>query len=69
MFLIQVLLVGGLFAQFRDIGRSRYIVDPAGSRLLPAVQMAINRVNNKTDGIFDELLPGTKVQCIECFAS
>ena len=54
--------MGGLFAQFSRDSRGEYHVDQGGLRLLPAVQMAINRVNNKTDAIFDELLPRTKVR-------
>ena len=53
--------MGGLFAQFSRDSRGQHAVDPTGLRLLPAVQMAINRINDKHDGIYDELLPRTKV--------
>ena len=64
-----MLLIGGLFAQFSPDSTGEYEVDQTGLRLLPAVQMAINRINDKSDGIYDELLPRTKVHNIECFAS
>ena len=54
--------MGGLFAQFSRNSKGKYHVDTGGLRLLPAMQMAINRVNNKSDAIFDELLPRTKVR-------
>ena len=58
---LQVLLLGGLFAQFNADSSGAYVVDQGGGRLLPGVQMAIDRVNNKTDGFFDNLLPNTLV--------
>ena len=58
----QVILVGGLFPQFVLNSNGEYAVDQAGARELAAVQMAINRVNNKHDGMYDELLPNTKVR-------
>ena len=59
--LLQVVLVGGLFAQFTSNGEQSAI-NQAGVRQMAAVQMAINRVNNKHDGLFDELLPLTQVR-------
>ena len=56
------MLIGGLFAQFSLDISGTYVVDQGGVELLPAVQLAINRINNKSDGIYDELLPRTKVQ-------
>ena len=57
----QILLVGGLFPQFALDSNNQYTIDQAGVRRMAAVQMAINRVNNKTDGFYDQLLPRTKV--------
>lgn len=56
-----MLLIGGLFAQFSLDSSGTYVVDQAGLQMLPAVQLAINRINNKSDGIYDDLLPRTKV--------
>ena len=52
----QAVFVGGLFPQFHHD-----VVDQAGVRYMAAVQMAINKVNNKTDGVYDNLLPNTQV--------
>ena len=57
--------MGGLFAQFSRDTDDKYVVDEAAARLMPAVQMAINRINDKTDGVYDELLPKTRVRCTE----
>ena len=51
----QVLYVGGLFPQFDN--------DKEGSRLQAAVLLAFDRVNNKTDSVYDNLLPGKQVCC------
>jgi len=56
-----VLLIGGLNAQFSLDSSGKYEVDEVAQRLLPAVQMAINRINDKSDGFYDELLPRTRV--------
>ena len=48
--------MGGLFLQFIDGD-----VDQAGSREMAAVQLAIDRVNDKYDGSYDNLLPNTQV--------
>lgn len=58
---LQVLLIGGLIAQFSLDSSGKYEVDEVAQRLLPAVQMAINRINDKSDGFYDELLPRTRV--------
>ena len=55
--------MGGLFPQFRLDSENKFVVDDDGVRLMAAVQMAINRVNNKSDGMYDNLLPNTQV-CI-----
>ena len=55
--------MGGLFTQFSPDSSGKYtVLLPLGSRLLSAVQMAIGRINDKSDGIYDELLPRTKVR-------
>ena len=53
--------MGGLFAQFSRDSSGTYVVDQGGLNLMPAVQMAIDRINNKADGIYDNLLPNIKV--------
>ena len=60
---VQVVLVGGIFPQFRLDSNKKFVVDESGVRRMAAVQMAINRINNKTDGEFDDLLPNTQVRC------
>ena len=55
------MFIGGLFPQFRRNGENKFVVDESGVRLMAAAQMAINRVNDKSDGVFDNLLPGTQV--------
>ena len=60
----QVVFVGGLFPQFALDSKSQFVIDQAGVRQMAAVQMAINRVNDKYDGIHDKLLPRTKVRLI-----
>ena len=62
--LMQVLFVGGIFPQFRLDSKGNYVMD-AGVRRMAAAQMAINRVNNKTDGVYDNLLPDTQVGCAQ----
>ena len=57
--------MGGLFPQFSSSAAdvSVTVVDQGGVRRMAAVQMAINRVNDKHDGIYDTLLPQIKVRC------
>ena len=57
----QALHIGGLFAQFSLDSEGKYVVDQAALRQMSAVQMAIDRVNNKSDGVYDDLLPNTQV--------
>ena len=57
-----MLLVGGFFPQFRPENNGEYGINHLGLSVLSAVQMAINRINNKSDDIFDELLPRIKVR-------
>ena len=56
-FCSQILCVGGLFWQFGLNGA----VYQTGAREMAAVQLAIDRVNDKYDDNFDNLLPKTKV--------
>ena len=59
----KVLYIGGLFPQFRRLDSDgAYFVYEDGARLVAAAQMAIDRVNNKSDGVFDKLLPNTQVR-------
>ena len=53
--------MGGLFPQFRLDSAGNYVVSSSGNRRVHAVQMAIDRVNNKKDGMYDDLLPNTQV--------
>ena len=57
----QVLSLGGLFTQFSQNSDGRFVLDQGGVRSVPAVQMAIDRINNKSDGLYDKLLPNTQV--------
>ena len=59
-----MLFVGGLFPQFILGSNNQYVIFQAGVREMAAVEMAINRVNDKHDGIHDGLLPRTKVRLI-----
>ena len=54
--------MGGLFAQFSLNSDGKYVVDQAAVRQMAAVQMAIEQVNNKNDGVYDHLLPNTQVR-------
>ena len=58
---MQTLRVGGLFSQFQLESSVGYVVDNAGIGAMAAVQMAITQVNNKSDGVYDHLLPNTTV--------
>ena len=62
--LLQVVFVGGLFPQFRlDRNKEDFIIDQGGVRRMAAALLAFDRVNNKTDGVYDYLLPNTQVCC------
>ena len=50
--------MGGLFPQFLHDSST---IDGLGLRQMAAVQLAIDRVNNKRDGIYDNLLPNNQV--------
>ena len=60
---VQVLYLGGLFTQFSLDSDGKFVVDQGGVRSVPAVQMAIDRINNKSDDVYDKLLPNTQVWC------
>ena len=59
--LVQVLYVGGLFPQFRRDSENKFVIDEAGVRRMTAAQLAIDKVNDKSDGVYDDLLPHTQV--------
>ena len=59
---MQPLLMGGLFPQFRLDSKQEYVVDEAGVRRMAAALLAIDRVNDKTDGVYDKLLLNTQVR-------
>ena len=50
--------MGGIFRQFVH---GTNTVDQGGVRRMAAVQLAIDRVNDKYDDNYDNLLPSTKV--------
>ena len=60
---LQVVFVGGLFPQFRLDREENFVIDPGGVRRMAGALLAIDRVNNKTDGVYDNLLPNTQVCC------
>jgi hypothetical protein len=60
-FFAQALFVGGIFTQFSRDSDGNYAIDQGGLRSLSAAQIAIDRVNNKSDGVYDNLLPNTQV--------
>ena len=61
-FFAQALFVGGIFAQFSRNSDGNFVTDQGGLRSLSATQIAIDRVNNKSDGVYDNLLPNTQVR-------
>ena len=60
---VQTLPVGGLFSKFQLDNNDDYVVDNAGVSWMAAVQMAINKVNDKSDDVYHDLLPNTQVCC------
>ena len=58
----QALFVGGIFTQFSRDSDGNYAIDQGGLRSLSVAQIAIDRVNNKSDGVYDNLLPNTQVR-------
>ena len=61
-FFAQALFVGGIFTQFSRNSDGNYVIDQGGLRSISAAQIAIDRVNNKSDGVYDNLLPNTQVR-------
>ena len=59
--LLQVVFVGGLFPQFRLDRKGNFFIDQGGVRRMAGALLAFDRVNNKTDGVYDNLLPNTQV--------
>ena len=55
--------VGGLFPVFFKLDDIIGIVIVWDVGLITVVQMALDRINNKNDGVFDNLLPNTRVGC------
>ena len=57
--------IGGLFDTFAVENSSlAYVRQDAGSQYLAAFVMAVDEINNKADGIHDDLLPKTKIRLI-----
>ena len=54
--------MGGLFPQFRRDSENKFVIDEAGVRRMTAAQLAIDKVNDKSDGVYDNLLPNTQVR-------
>ena len=50
--------MGGIFPQFLVDGSA---IDELGVRQMAGVQLAIDRLNNKSDGVYDNLLPNKQV--------
>ena len=57
----DVVRLGGLFPRFRTAA-SDYSKDLSGIRRYVAFVQAIQEINNKTDGIADNLLPNTRIE-------
>ena len=53
--------MGGLFRQFEMNDEGVDKISESGIRRMAAVKLAISRLNNKNDGIFDDLLRDTEV--------
>ena len=61
----QTFLIGGMFDTYQVENKSlQYVRQEAGSQNLAAFVMAIDEINNKFDGIFDNILPRTKLSMI-----
>jgi hypothetical protein len=54
-----VVKIGGLFSAFKDGGS---IMDKENAEFLAMFLMAVSEINNKTDGIHDDLLPDTQLK-------
>ena len=60
---VQVILVGALLSQFRAKD-NKWVMDVPGVRGMASALLAINKVNNKTDKVYDTLLSKTQVCCV-----
>ena len=61
----QTFLIGGMFDTYQVENKSlQYVRQEAGSQNLAAFVMAVDEINNKFDGIFDNILPRTKLSMI-----
>ena len=57
--------IGGIFDSYQVVDKSlQFVRQEAGSQNLAAFVMAIDEINNKFDGIFDNILPHTKLRMI-----
>ena len=56
-----VVNIGGLFPRFRT-ATSSYSLDSSGVRRYAAFVQAIREINNKSDGVVDDLLPHTQLE-------
>ena len=57
---VPIVRIGGLFPRFKT-SAANYAKDTSGVRRYTAFVQAIREINNKTDGIADDLLPQTKL--------
>ena len=53
--------IGGLFPKFKTAAHN-FKLDTSGIRRLSSFYMAINEINNKSDGVADKLLPHTELR-------
>ena len=61
--------MGGLFRQFQLDDSNNAVISESGVRRMAAARLAINRINNKTDGFYDNLLRDTQVRDKYCFGT
>eukprot|EP00164_Ancoracysta_twista_P002071 GFYU01002728.1.p1 GENE.GFYU01002728.1~~GFYU01002728.1.p1 ORF type:complete len:504 (-),score=141.53 GFYU01002728.1:225-1736(-) len=57
----SVLRLGGLFPRFKT-AKADFSKDGSGIQRLSAFVMAINELNDKTDGLWDDVLPNTQIE-------
>ena len=58
---VPVVRIGGLFPRFRTVASS-YSHDSSGVRRYTAFVQAIREINDKSDGVADDLLPNTQLR-------
>lgn len=61
----SVVRLGALFPMFKT-ERANFAMDISGIRRFSAFLLALNEINNKTDGIEDYLLPNTRLEYAFC---